>query len=87
MEDSGPGIPAGERDRLFDRFHRVTGHGATERGGGAGLGLAIADSVVRSTGGHWRISESALGGALFEVSWRAVSDRRAAEVRHSSRPD
>ena len=70
MEDSGPGIPAGERDRLFDRFHRVTGHGATEQGGGAGLGLAIADSIVRSTGGHWRISESALGGALFEVSWR-----------------
>ena len=70
VEDSGPGIPAGERDRLFDRFHRATGHGAVEQGGGAGLGLAIADSIVRSTGGHWRISESALGGALFEVSWR-----------------
>ena len=38
VEDSGPGIPAGERDRLFDRFHRVTGHAATERGGGAGWG-------------------------------------------------
>ena len=70
VEDSGPGIAAEERDRLFDRFHRLTGDGATERGGGAGLGLAIADSIVRSTGGHWRISESALGGALFEVSWR-----------------
>jgi len=72
VEDSGPGIPAAERHRLFDRFHR-----ATEQGGGAGLGLAIADSIVRSTGGHWRIGESPLGGALFEVSWRAVSDRRA----------
>jgi signal transduction histidine kinase len=70
VEDSGPGVAAAERDRLFDRFHRVTGHGAAERGGGAGLGLAIADSIVRSTGGHRRISESALGGALFEVSWR-----------------
>ncbi|HUY47263.1 MAG TPA: HAMP domain-containing sensor histidine kinase [Streptosporangiaceae bacterium] len=65
VEDSGPGIPADERARLFDRFHR-----ATQQGGGAGLGLAIADSIVRSTGGHWRISESRLGGALFEVSWR-----------------
>ena len=77
VEDSGPGIPAAERHRLFDRFHRVPGPGATEQGGGAGLGLAIADSIVRLTGGHWRIGESSLGGALFEVSWRAVSDRRA----------
>ncbi len=77
VEDSGPGIPAAERHRLFDRFHRVAAHGATGQGGGAGLGLAIADSIVRSTGGHWRIGESSLGGALFEVSWRAVSDKRA----------
>jgi signal transduction histidine kinase len=50
VEDSGPGIPAEDRERLFDRFHR-----ATEHGGGAGLGLAIADSI---------------GGASFQVSWR-----------------
>jgi signal transduction histidine kinase len=70
VEDSGPGIPAGDRARLFDRFHR-----AAEQGGGAGLGLAIADSIVRSTGGHWRIGESPLGGALFEVSWRRPPSR------------
>jgi two-component system OmpR family sensor kinase len=75
VEDSGPGVPATERHRLFDRFHRVPDHGATEQGGGAGLGLAIADSIVRSTGGHWRIGESALGGALFEVSWRRAGAR------------
>ena len=84
VEDSGPGIAAGERDRLFDRFHRVTGHGATERGGGAGLGLAIADSIVRSTGGQWRIDGSALGGALFEVSWRRAGPRQHASS--ASRP-
>jgi signal transduction histidine kinase len=71
IEDSGPGIPAAQRPRLFDRFHR-----ATELGGGAGLGLAIADSIVRSTGGHWRIGESPLGGAMFEVSWRRSSSRQ-----------
>jgi signal transduction histidine kinase len=70
VEDSGPGIPAADRPRLFDRFHR-----ATEQSGGAGLGLAIADSIVRSTGGHWRIGESGLGGALFEVSWRRSPSR------------
>jgi signal transduction histidine kinase len=75
VEDSGPGIPAAQRHRLFDRFHRVPNHGAAEQGGGAGLGLAIADSIVRSTGGHWRIGESPLGGALFEVSWRRPGAR------------
>ena len=75
VEDSGPGIPAAQRHRLFDRFHRVTDHGTAGQDGGAGLGLAIADSIVRSTGGHWRIGESPLGGALFEVSWRRPGAR------------
>ena len=75
VEDSGPGIPAAQRHRLFDRFHRASSDGAAGQGGGAGLGLAIADSIVRSTGGHWRIGESPLGGALFEVSWRRPGAR------------
>ena len=44
VDDSGPGIAPEERPKLFDRFHR-----ATDKGSGAGLGLAIADSVVRAT--------------------------------------
>jgi signal transduction histidine kinase len=75
VEDSGPGVAAEHRDRLFDRFHR-----STERGGSAGLGLAIADSIVRTTDGQWRLGESDLGGALFEVSWRRVSSRQAPSV-------
>jgi signal transduction histidine kinase len=70
VEDSGPGIPARDRDRLFDRFHR-----ATEQAGGAGLGLAIANSIVRSTAGQWRIGDSPLGGAFFGVSWRRAAAR------------
>ncbi|HEX4291265.1 MAG TPA: HAMP domain-containing sensor histidine kinase [Trebonia sp.] len=65
VEDSGPGIPQEERPRLFDRFQR-----AEHSGSGAGLGLAIGDSIVRSTGGRWRVATSALGGALLEVSWK-----------------
>lgn len=65
VEDSGPGLTADQQERLFDRFHRSTGEG-----GGAGLGLAIADSIVSSTSGQWRIGKSDLGGALFEISWR-----------------
>ena len=65
VEDSGPGIPEADRSRLFDRFQRLE-----ENGPGAGLGLAIGDSIVTSTGGRWRIGTSSLGGALLEVSWR-----------------
>jgi signal transduction histidine kinase len=73
VEDSGSGVRPEDRDRLFDRFHR-----ATEAGGGAGLGLAIADSIVRSTSGQWHIGNSPLGGALFQVSWRRAAIRQLA---------
>jgi signal transduction histidine kinase len=71
VEDSGPGIPQTERARLFDRFHR-----AADDGQGAGLGLAIADAIVRSTGGRWHVGDSALlGGARMAVSWRRHQPR------------
>ena len=73
VEDSGPGVAAELQGRLFDRFHR-----STDQGGSAGLGLAIADSIVRSTDGLWRVGDSELGGALFEVSWRRAGMRQAA---------
>jgi signal transduction histidine kinase len=76
VEDSGPGIAPEERDRLFDRFRHAVSHP-----GGAGLGLAIANSIVRSTAGQWQIGDSPLGGALFSVSWR-----RARGEREPTRP-
>jgi len=66
VEDSGPGILEAERPLLF----RPASHRATEHGSGAGLGLAIGDSIVRSTGGRWHVGDSPLGGALMSVSWR-----------------
>jgi signal transduction histidine kinase len=68
VEDTGPGIPEAERERLFDRFYR-----ATADSGGSGLGLAIADAVVRSTGGKWRVDDSSLGGARMQVTWHRSS--------------
>ena len=71
VDDSGPGIPEGQRDAVFDRFHRTTDQVA-----GTGLGLAIADSVVRSTQGRWAIGVADMGGARLEISWRKVPARR-----------
>jgi signal transduction histidine kinase len=65
VEDAGSGIPEAERTRIFDRFHR-----ATDSSSGAGLGLAIADAIVRATGGRWRVGASAAGGASMSVAWR-----------------
>lgn len=71
VDDSGPGIPADQRVMVFDRFHR-----GTVQLGGVGLGLAIADSVVRATEGTWSIGTAPSGGARMEVSWRRISGRR-----------
>ncbi len=74
VDDSGPGIPRTERARVFDRFHR-----AADTESGRGLGLAIADSIVRATKGHWRIGSSAGGGSSMTVLWpRALASRRQA---------
>jgi signal transduction histidine kinase len=64
VDDSGPGIPESERTRIFDRFHR-----ATDTEGGAGLGLAIADAIVRATGGRWKVASAPSGGARMGISW------------------
>jgi signal transduction histidine kinase len=64
VDDSGPGIPAEERRRIFDRFRR-----ASDAPGGSGLGLAIAAAVVSTSGGRWDVGTSAAGGASMAVTW------------------
>jgi signal transduction histidine kinase len=64
VEDSGPGIPAGERGHIFDRFRR-----ASDTPGGSGLGLAIADAVVGASGGRWEVGTAPAGGASMAVAW------------------
>lgn len=64
VEDSGPGVPAGDRERIFTRFVRLDGARAP---GGAGLGLPIARMVARLHGGDLVVGASALGGAAFRL--------------------
>jgi two-component system, OmpR family, sensor histidine kinase TctE len=81
VEDNGPGIPAEERRRVFERFHRSPG----TPGAGSGLGLAIVSEIAQAHGASVEITEPAAGtGTLVIVRLPAanerVIERRTAEV-------
>jgi signal transduction histidine kinase len=61
VDDAGPGIPAAERERVFDPFYR--GAEARAERHGLGLGLPILRQVARAHGGEVTITDSPLGGA------------------------
>ena len=63
VQDNGPGIPAGEEDRIFERFYRIIG----AEGPGSGLGLAIVREVAETAGGTVRARTSEEGGLAVEV--------------------
>jgi two-component system OmpR family sensor kinase/two-component system sensor histidine kinase QseC len=72
VDDAGPGIPADERERVFDRFFRRADAG----GEGSGLGLAIVRSVVERHGAELALAESPAGGLRATV--RFPSKEKAA---------
>jgi signal transduction histidine kinase len=69
VEDSGPGVPTNERERVFERYRR----GTTSRDvDGTGIGLYMSRGIVELHGGSMRIEESPLGGADFVVALPAA---------------
>lgn len=66
VRDEGPGIPEGERGRIFERFYRGSGSG----GSGAGLGLAIAKSIAQLHGGDVRLGDTSPAGSTFVAEMR-----------------
>lgn len=73
VEDDGTGVPAAERNRIFDRFVRLDEARARDDGG-SGLGLAIASEIVRSHAGEITVTNSDLGGACFIVRLPAIAE-------------
>jgi two-component system sensor histidine kinase TctE len=63
VEDSGPGIPAAERERIFSRFYRLN-----DKIGGSGLGLAIVRDIALDHGAELDFASGANGkGTVFSV--------------------
>lgn len=70
VRDTGPGIPAADRARIFERFFRVGSDGrrpGLADGSGAGLGLPIARWIARSHGGDLQLTRSGEGGSTFAI--------------------
>jgi signal transduction histidine kinase/ligand-binding sensor domain-containing protein/DNA-binding response OmpR family regulator len=66
VRDSGPGIPAAERARVFDRFHRVESTAANQPG--TGIGLALAKELVNLHGGAISLESEEGFGSTFVVA-------------------
>lgn len=65
IEDDGPGIPAAERSRVFERFYRGEGH--REETPGTGLGLYMARTLARSMGGGLELAHNDSPGCRLEL--------------------
>jgi PAS domain S-box-containing protein len=70
--DRGPGIPAEEKERVFDRFRRLGDH-MTRATGGSGLGLYIARQLAQAVGGTLSVRDTPGGGATFTLTLPAVA--------------
>ena len=68
VEDTGPGVPPADRERIFERFTQLDS-GATRRAGGVGLGLYIARRLARDQGGDLLVTDPTPPGqgARFEL--------------------
>ena len=71
VHDDGPGIPAAEAARIFERFARLDESRARATGG-SGLGLSIAREIAMDNAATIEVADSFLGGACFRVEFHAL---------------
>lgn len=64
VADQGAGVPAGEREAIFEPFHRLRAAGS-----GAGLGLHLVKEIVQHHGGSVSVGEAGGGGASFRIAF------------------
>lgn len=69
VADNGPGVPVGDRERIFERFWR----GSDARAGGAGLGLSIISEIMKAHHGTVRVEDNLGAGALFKLTFMRAS--------------
>jgi two-component system, OmpR family, sensor histidine kinase QseC len=80
--DNGPGIPDGERERVFDRFYRLGGDRHNSKTPGCGLGLSIVQQVVDLHAAHIALTQSRYGQGLLVMVTFAASTVTGNDVQH-----
>lgn len=77
VDDDGPGIAEGDRERIFERFTRLDDHRARSAtgAGGAGLGLALVRQIATRHGGEVHVEDAPSGGARFVLTLPAAPQR------------
>ncbi len=85
VADEGPGVPAGEEERIFEAFHRPAGTAPDVRG--TGLGLSIARGLAEAQGGAVRYRGRDGGGSVFTLTLPAVDapDDASADIGPTAR--
>jgi signal transduction histidine kinase len=73
IQDSGVGIPEGDRKHIFDPFF-------TTKPDGMGLGLAISSALLEKSGGKLRLTRSDTDGSTFELAIPTGKPRSAAAL-------
>jgi two-component system sensor histidine kinase KdpD len=81
VADHGPGIPAGEEAKVFDKFYRVAKGGV-----GAGLGLTICRGIVKAHGGRIWVAARDGGGAAFHFTLPLEGDAPKLEPSEPTQP-
>jgi signal transduction histidine kinase len=66
VADQGPGVPAEEKQKIFERFHQVRRDGKRP-GQGTGLGLAISKTIVEAHHGALWVEDNPAGGSIFSI--------------------
>jgi signal transduction histidine kinase len=77
VSDTGIGIPAAERSKVFDAFYQVDSS-STREYGGTGLGLSIVRRIVDAHGGQVRVEGNEPSGTVFVVTLPSAQARKAA---------
>jgi signal transduction histidine kinase len=72
VEDTGPGVPTEQREKIFEKFYQVTGDGR-QKPKGTGLGLAISKSLVELHGGKIWVESHLSRGSTFTFTLPAIN--------------
>jgi two-component system sensor histidine kinase GlrK len=72
VSDSGPGVPEGHKQRIFQKFHQVK-HGKKVAGQGVGLGLAICKTIIEAHHGQIWVEDNPNGGSVFSFALKPAA--------------